>query len=1351
MDVFSAGCVIAELFTESPIFNLSQLFKYRKGEYDPSYGYLGKIQDTNIREMVAHMIQIQPESRYSAEEYLHFWRSRAFPEYFYGFLHQYLGSITDPSSGRSEVHPDDINFGEADDRIDKIHYDFEKIAYFLEYDSLSQQMRTNPALRGTSGQVLPVHIDIPNHQHEALAACNATKDDGSLIFLTLVASSLGHTARASSKIRACDLMLAFAERVTDEAKFDRILPYLVFLLVDRFDTVKIASLRSLTQVLTMIRTVTPVNAYTFTEFIRPRLLHFTEGPGTKASGPLCRTMYAWCLSALAHASLRIIDVVDTLNVDGSLPLLGSDTQNGTGTPFQQTSFDNAKAELLSLFEMQTKALLTDSDISVRRALLSSVASLCIFFGSTRAGDVVLSHLNTYLNHHDWMLKCAFFRTIVGVATFVGGPALEEFVLPLMIQSLHDSEEFVVREVLSSFASMAELGLIQRSKIFELVDICARYMIHPNVWIRESSVHFIAASSWHLTIADRQCLVAPLVRPYLKVTITDFLESSLLDSVKKPITRSAIKTATLWAHHGKKAAFWDIDTLEQTISFTLSGLAQPGYTSKEIEARSLAKIQRTEEDLQWIRKLREAGLDPDEDFKLFALREQIRRNKDAAHVDNRQPQNADLENLVFLKDLQITPQNVFFELEQVRLSQKETLETSEKPMSKAKEKINPVHTITDALLDASSTGASPSMARKIHNENSKRRETNGAFDGNSIPRHGHETPRPVVHEDETKPADAGVPTHQLIPTEETSAADEVPSSQQGVSGVKSKGNSDLHHKSSAIHLLNNRDATKTAAETATIAANVSGTMEGPQHGTQLSSMKMGDSMTSKGLRPGASRSNVVHSYSGQDPTVLGLLDSLASDLYPTDMLDFGPQVVPVNKRHALQVADDHKAKVEFWQPKGTLVAAFGEHTTAINRVLASPDHAFFVTASDDGTVKVWDTNRLERNLSHRSRLTFVHSSNARVVSLTFIENTHTFVSAATDGSIKVVKVEYNVTADTTRYGRLRVVREYQLQTAEYAQWLEHTKTEKSSLLLIATNQSRIVGLDLKNMTEVYVLQNPVHHGTLNCMCVNHKQGWLVVGTSHGVLDLWDLRFLLRLRAWSMAGGKPIYRVIASPFHQKEKKIFVIGGTGQNDITIWDLEKRQCSEVFHVGAVKATGKDVVKPYEAWQVDEDRPEGMLGRFATAIDPHSEGAGSQEAGIRALQVELDDYDEQLRGTSSGFFLTGGADRKVRHWRYPLPAASNIVSGLGSEEPQPKYVTSYPTTGLNMHVERSSTQSSGGNETIGKSKKSSKQPRNTVISLQQQSLLKNHLDEVMDVCVLKQPVQMTVSVDRMGCIRIFQ
>ena len=252
MDVFSVGCVIAELFLESPIFTLSQLYKYRKREFDPELVHLNKIQDRDIRELVSHMIQVEPESRYSAEEYLNFWRRKAFPEYFYSFLHQYMGTITDPSSGRASVFPETDNFGDGDDRIDRIYYDFDKISYFLDYDDDRYRRSHTEVEYETPSEVIPVQIDIPNNRHQATAAGRKPVDDGSLIFLTLVVSSVRNTARSAPRIRACDLMLAFAERITDEAKLDRVLPYVVAMLNDRADIVRVAALRTMTQIVSFL-------------------------------------------------------------------------------------------------------------------------------------------------------------------------------------------------------------------------------------------------------------------------------------------------------------------------------------------------------------------------------------------------------------------------------------------------------------------------------------------------------------------------------------------------------------------------------------------------------------------------------------------------------------------------------------------------------------------------------------------------------------------------------------------------------------------------------------------------------------------------------------------------------------------------------------------------------------------------------------------------------------------------------------------------------------------------------------------------------------------------------------------
>ena len=95
MDVFSAGCVLIELFTESPPFSFAQLLAYRAGEYEPD---LSKIEDGDVRALLQHMIQRDPSLRRSANHYLSEEKGRVFPKFFYSFTQSYMQIFsTDPT------------------------------------------------------------------------------------------------------------------------------------------------------------------------------------------------------------------------------------------------------------------------------------------------------------------------------------------------------------------------------------------------------------------------------------------------------------------------------------------------------------------------------------------------------------------------------------------------------------------------------------------------------------------------------------------------------------------------------------------------------------------------------------------------------------------------------------------------------------------------------------------------------------------------------------------------------------------------------------------------------------------------------------------------------------------------------------------------------------------------------------------------------------------------------------------------------------------------------------------------------------------------------------------------------
>ena len=57
-DIFSLGCVLAELFLEGqPLFDYSRLLAYRQGAYDPA-PVLARLEPA-VRDMVTHMIQVR--------------------------------------------------------------------------------------------------------------------------------------------------------------------------------------------------------------------------------------------------------------------------------------------------------------------------------------------------------------------------------------------------------------------------------------------------------------------------------------------------------------------------------------------------------------------------------------------------------------------------------------------------------------------------------------------------------------------------------------------------------------------------------------------------------------------------------------------------------------------------------------------------------------------------------------------------------------------------------------------------------------------------------------------------------------------------------------------------------------------------------------------------------------------------------------------------------------------------------------------------------------------------------------------------------------------------------------------
>jgi phosphoinositide-3-kinase regulatory subunit 4 len=116
MDVFSAGCVIAELFLEGEhhMFDFSQLLSFREGGYDPS-AVINKISDPEARRLVQDMTDRNPANRLSAVQYLSEWGNTGFFPSYFDNLYGKLAELITPEN----ASPDDklLNIWERKEEI----------------------------------------------------------------------------------------------------------------------------------------------------------------------------------------------------------------------------------------------------------------------------------------------------------------------------------------------------------------------------------------------------------------------------------------------------------------------------------------------------------------------------------------------------------------------------------------------------------------------------------------------------------------------------------------------------------------------------------------------------------------------------------------------------------------------------------------------------------------------------------------------------------------------------------------------------------------------------------------------------------------------------------------------------------------------------------------------------------------------------------------------------------------------------------------------------------------------------------------------------------------------------------
>ncbi|KAL8102489.1 hypothetical protein AgCh_027112 [Apium graveolens] len=337
----------------------------------------------------------------------------------------------------------------------------------------------------------------------------------------------------------------------------------------------------------------------------------------------------------------------------------------------------------------------------------------------------------------------------------------------------------------------------------------------------------------------------------------------------------------------------------------------------------------------------------------------------------------------------------------------------------------------------------------------------------------------------------------------------------------------------------------------------------------------------------------------------------------------------------------------WRPRGVLVAHLQEHRSAVNDIAISTDQNFFVSASDDSTVKVWDSRKLEKDISFRSRLTY-SLGGSRALCTAMLQGSAQVIVGASDGMIHMFSVDHisrglgNV---VEKYSGIVDVKKKSVGEGSITSLVNYSADDSASKMILFSTQNCGIHLwDIRTSKDAWTYKVFPVEGYVSSLITSPCGNWFVSGSSRGVLTLWDLRFCIPVNSWQFSPACPVENMclfvpsVNSSISTLARPLVYIAA-GCNEVSLWNAENGSCHQILRVANNDHDSETSDLPWALTRPSSKS--NCKADFRRNVNPKYKVDELNEPpprlpGIRALLP--------LPG---GDLLTGGTDLKIRRWEH--------------------------------------------------------------------------------------------------------
>ncbi|CAD6195543.1 unnamed protein product [Caenorhabditis auriculariae] len=534
MDVFSAGCIVYELFCDGrPPFTYSQLCEYRSMTSGEAAAVLEKLlQDVPVkfRPLLKLLLNREPDMRLSAKKVLD-GCAFSFPPIFESFLFRYLDAF------RPLFGPNTTSDGSGDDLSQPLE------CSYIEPDDVIAKLKRE------------------KNMWLAQLSLNDETKPFAVLFVSLITANMRALRSIRARTDAMGLLVELSSLCEPSVAMERVLPYFVHMFSEPEPQVRAAAVFSATDLLADIKPTTYEESIVFVDYLFPELSSLL----TDDCPQHVLFTIAACLGTLAETAHKFM-------VEGrSIRAVSNDEDISIAETLSEGQLESDKSRVL-LDSVSSIFMSLGSQDVVRHCLVNpqSLVKLYNFFNQMGDGDSLAKFIITFLNvKTDWRLRAAFFDWLpLCVQRHTAG------IHTLLHQGLQDQEEWVVVRAIGCVHALLLNDSLDRASLIELLPDLTPFLVHPNEWIRMSVINVLVAVESRWSLADVHVKVLPLVKPFvqsdvrlIRLNSKVVLTNLLVDCIPRDVWRRLISlglestrklVALLDAHLNRGAKFESSD-------------------------------------------------------------------------------------------------------------------------------------------------------------------------------------------------------------------------------------------------------------------------------------------------------------------------------------------------------------------------------------------------------------------------------------------------------------------------------------------------------------------------------------------------------------------------------------------------------------------------------------------------------------------------------------------------------------------------------------------------------------------------------------------------------------------------